>query len=113
MDATTYETVHEVDDPAKLRKLVASMRKRGWIGAPLVLWDDILLTGTHRYAAARRVGIEVPTIDVTEVFAEAGLDFEAIHADYDSPTIDEWFYVVAILDQLPWDIRDKYGIDAH
>jgi len=108
---------HEVRDYEHMRKLMASMEANGWVGAPLVIWDDeFLITGAHRYAAAMELGwaeSEIPTIELAEVFAEAGLDFDALHAEYDYPTIGEHSLLVELLKELPEEIREKYGIDLH
>jgi hypothetical protein len=108
---------HEVRDYEHMKKLMASMEANGWVGAPLVIWDDeYLITGSHRYAAAMELGwdeSEIPTIELAEVFAEAGLDFEQLHAEYGYPTIDEHGMLVALLNELPEEIREKYGIDLH
>ena len=108
---------HEVRDYEHMRKLMASMEANGWVGAPLVIWDgEYLITGSHRYAAAMELGwteSDIPTIELSEVFAEAGLDFEALHAEHGYPTIDEHGKLVALLDELPEEIREKYGIDLN
>ena len=109
-------TLHQVDDEAKVDALAKAMERDGWQGAPLVTWgEDDLLTGVHRYAAAQRVGIEVPMIDLEDIFAEAGLDFDALHAEWDAPALcsRDWSDVVGLLGELPIASRERYGIDAH
>ena len=112
-EATKMETLHEVRDPAKVEKLVESIKQNGWQGPPLVAWGDQLITGTHRYAAWReldRFDYDLPTIELDDVFTEAGLDINEIHAKYDYPTVDESLFVDFIL-ELPEEILEKYGID--
>jgi len=56
--------------PPSVRALAEDMRQRGWVGRPIVAvffkYDDMLtaLTGSHRIAAARDAGIEVPIVEV-------------------------------------------------
>ncbi len=107
--------LHEIRDPAKLQRLIESISAHGWQGAPLVTWDCYLLTGTHRYAACQALGwvdADIPTIDISDVYAEAGLDWDALWHDYDCPTMDQWGVVESLLRELPPTVRRKYGIDA-
>jgi len=108
---------HEVRDLEHMRRLMESLEANGWVGAPLVVWEgEYLLTGSHRYAAAKELGwadAEIPTIELADVFAEAGLDFEQLHAEYGYPTIDDHWALVELLSELPDEIREKYGIDLH
>lgn len=110
---TTYFTPNDVNDQAKYDALVTDFATVGWQGEPLVKWGESdLITGSHRYAAAKAAGLDnddIPMIDLEEVFAEAGLDFDALHAEYDHPTYSEiWFS--GLLDELPAAIIEKYGI---
>lgn len=108
------EMLHEVRDEAKLAELVASIERDGWQGAPLVADGEQLLTGTHRYAACKALGMadyEIPTIDVRDLFAEAGLDFDATYAENDG---GDWMQsMIWTLEALPQATRDEYGIDLH
>lgn len=108
---------HEVRDYDHLKTLMESMEANGWVGAPLVIWDgEYLITGSHRYAAAMELGWsenEIPTIELADVFAEAGLDFIELHREYGEPTISDHGILVALVNELPKEIRDKYGIDIN
>lgn len=109
-------TMHEVVDEAKVKALAADIEARGWQGAPLVCWGEQLITGTHRYAAVQQLGwldSDIPTIELSEVFALAGLDLDAIHAEYGEPTSDEPIFVDMLLFELPDAIRAAYGIDLY
>jgi ParB-like chromosome segregation protein Spo0J len=57
---------HRVTRPEHVDELAESMAGGGWQGCPLVGYPCLggfqLLTGTHRRAAALRVGILVPLI---------------------------------------------------
>jgi ParB-like chromosome segregation protein Spo0J len=59
---------HGVQDRAKFEALVADMTENGWVGAPLVKFDGYLLTGSHRYFAACELGLEIPVVDLFDVF---------------------------------------------
>ena len=101
---------HEPKDENKLNDLVNSMRENGWQGAPLVCWGEQLYTGAHRSAAAEIAGIEYPTINLQDIFTEAGMDFEEAHWLYDQPAADD-AEMAMVIGQLPTEIKDKYGID--
>ena len=57
---------NEVQDHQKVRDLAASMENNGWRGDPILATYDSenesynAITGSHRIAAARKVGIQVP-----------------------------------------------------
>lgn len=101
---------HEATDENKVNELVESMKENGWQGSPLVSWGEQLYTGAHRSTAAEIVEIEYPTIDLETVFAEAGVDFEEAHFIAGEPTSDD-ARMVEVLNQLPYRIKSKYGID--
>lgn len=66
--------LHEVRDTEKLDSLVASMKKNGWQGRPILAYDigDGLeaLTGSHRIAAAKKAGIEdIPVLKISDDIA--------------------------------------------
>lgn len=68
---------HQVKDHAKLQMLIDNMDENGWIGRPILAYQDAsggiyALTGSHRIAAARELEIEIP---VMYVDASVG-DFE-------------------------------------
>ena len=107
------ETLHGVRDEAKVAHLADKMEREGSQGPPLVHDGDQLLTGVHRYAAARQVALDdIPMIDIADVFAEAGLDYKEIWVDEGEPTITEPAYLY-VIEALPVTIRGKYGIDIH
>lgn len=63
-------TSHAFPDPAHVSKLAAAMTQTGWVGAPVLTFTaDVVcaVTGTHRIAAARQTGTDVPTLDLAEV----------------------------------------------
>jgi hypothetical protein len=103
-----YTPYHDIRDEAKLSELVASMQVHGWQGAPLVADGDQLITGSHRYVAAEQAGIVALVVDIRDIYPE----WDALHAEYGAPTIDESDYTFALAD-LPTALREEYGIDAH
>jgi hypothetical protein len=110
------EALHEVRDEAKVSELAASIAAAGWQGAPLVADGEQLLTGTHRYAAAKLVGLaddEIPTLDVRDLFASVDLDFDATWTEAEDIYGDWYQAMVYALGQLPTTTRDEYGIDVH
>jgi hypothetical protein len=64
VDPNHLEPVNDVHKD-KVKALTAGMKKRGWVGRPLVVVDDQALTGSHRLHAARAAGINVPVYRVT------------------------------------------------
>jgi hypothetical protein len=110
------ETLHEVRDTGKALVLAAHIKRHGWQGAALVADGEQLLTGSHRYPAAKLVGLtdaEIPTTDVRDLFAGAGLDFDATWAEAEDIYGDWYPAMVHTLAALPAAIRDEYGIDIH
>lgn len=107
---------HEVRDEAKVAALAAAIERDGWQGSPLVVVDDInLITGCHRYAAVRSLGwedAEIPTVELAEVFDGAGLDLETVMADEGCESIDDAAFVY-VVNALPAEVRESYGIDLH
>jgi len=107
---------HDPDDLDKVRALTDDMAARGWVGAPLVAFGEQLVTGSHRYAAARALDwtdADVPTVTLEEVFAEAGLDFAAVYADHDEPAFGSFEFGYMVRHELPAAVRDRYGIDVN
>lgn len=70
---------HKVRDRALLASLIESMRANGWQGRPLLGikvsdGEAQLFTGSHRYAAAREAGIEVPVHLIDDAVYGAALE---------------------------------------
>lgn len=103
-----YTPFHEIRDIKKLHELVASMRANGWQGAPLVADGEQLITGAHRCVAAQNAGIALEVVDIRDIYPE----WDVLHAEYGCPTANEREYVFA-LEDLPVELRDRFGIDAH
>jgi hypothetical protein len=121
-DAHLIEAPHDADDEVKLEQLADAMRRDGWVGAPVVVIeredaDPLAVTGSHRIAAAREVGIDVPTVLLADLVAQRGgnlaemiADFEAAGFDRDSATIEA---AIRVVGQLPADVVEHYGLDMH
>lgn len=113
-----YEELHEVSDTEKVAALVASMKRDGWRGAPLVLADDgdtQLLTGSHRIAAWRAAGRrdeEVPVKSLRAIYAEAGVDWTEAYDYWMMTCSDPIDALVNMAAELPENIKQKYGIDC-
>jgi len=69
----SIEPPHEVRDKKKLTDLAKKMEKEGWQGRPILAIDlgrgQEALTGSHRIAAAKIAGIDVPVVMVDEDIA--------------------------------------------
>lgn len=90
--------VHEIDgaevmtgqehlDESLVAEIAASMAERGWIGAPVITFRGLLLTGNHRCVAAERAGIPIVAIDLLDLLRAEGVDrgeVDATIADYES-----------------------------
>lgn len=106
---------HEATDASKVAELAVSIEVDGWQGAPLVAIGDELLTGAHRHTAYEQVfGTDngIPVVDLADVFAEDGLDYEAVWAKEMTYGYGDTATIIAVLDHLSDDIRDAYGIDV-
>lgn len=118
-----YMPYHPVFDKEKFHRFVDILQQamdegRPWPFPPLVAWDEFLITGSHRYAAAEEVGWEreglsIDIVQLVDMFEAAGLDFDALHVQHDSPTIDDSDELIALLGELPDEFRREYGIDLH
>ena len=89
--------VHGVKDKAKLDRLVVDMQKNGWRGDPLLVFDNgngvYALNGSHRIAAARQVGIDVPVIYADDsrfitALDDAGVTFDDLIGSGDDRVAD-------------------------
>lgn len=104
---------HEVRDHSKVARLMDAMEQHGWQGPPIVVDSEQALTGVHRIAAWRALGrpdFDIPTIELRDVFAEAGLDMDELHALWGHPTLDDPAFV-QFVNAIPKHIRAKYGLD--
>ena len=64
------EPPHHVKDKQKLGKLLTEMENNGWVGRPILAYQNdgeyFALTGSHRIAAAKKLGIEIPVMLVDD-----------------------------------------------
>lgn len=112
----SFQTLHPVTEPSKVEEIAVSMKSNGWIGAPVVILDDIQITGVHRAAAAEMANIKLETIALADVFAEDGQDWEEALESYEDDIKSGYTLNDALdylLGELSEDVREKYGIDLH
>jgi len=72
LETRSIEPLHGVMDQSKLEALIVSMDRDGWVGDDLlvVAIDECphqAITGSHRYAAAAALGIEVPVTVLSSI----------------------------------------------
>ena len=71
---SAIEPLHGIRDSTKLKSLVASMKSSGWQGRPILTFYngeiDFALTGSHRIAAAKEAGIDIPVVRVDSSLAD-------------------------------------------
>lgn len=107
--------LHKPEDQDHLVEIIQSIEANGWIGAPLVIFGDQLITGSHRYAACQALDWsdgEIPTVALEDIFAYCGLDFETLSAEEGNPDpITDMIDFTALLAYLPSAVRAEYGID--
>lgn len=75
-------TINEVDEN-KINEIAESMKENGYVGCPILIFNDQLLTGSHRLAALKQLedeGFDVfdwdVAEDVTDLVNEAFEKFE-------------------------------------
>lgn len=84
----TYEKISHMYlindiDETKVNKIAESMKENGYIGCPILVFNDQLLTGSHRMAALKQLEDEGYDVsdwgvaeDVTDLVDEAFVRFE-------------------------------------
>lgn len=95
---------HEIDNFAKLENLKSSILKSGWRGPPLIVNGDQALTGTHRLAAAKQIGLRLVPVVELSVLDES--DLTQISAN---PSRAELKLVIS---SLPITIRHHYDANT-
>lgn len=70
-------------EEAKVNQIAENIKKNGFVGCPILIWNDELLTGSHRLAALRKLASEDidvydwdVAVDVSEIANENFLKFE-------------------------------------
>lgn len=111
MNLLDYYPPHSVTDQAHCEAIKQSLSESGWTGSPLVSDGYFLITGSHRYEAARQLiqngeldRNEPEIIDIRDLFGAEALDFDALMTE----NSDDLVYV---LSHLPAAVREEYGID--
>ncbi len=104
LDPTEPVRANRVVNPRCYRELVKAFRTGRWDGPPVVVLSrdgydppaaPLAITGSHRLAAADEADLEVPCVDLADLFAERGLNLDDL--------LDEW---------IPDDDRFEYNDDA-
>lgn len=93
--------------------LKKSLAENGWMGIPLVIEGNQLLTGSHRFFAARALGWnnnDIPTIDLADVFAEAAMDYYSLFKKHGKPMVGDNARWNTFTSDIPFEIRRKYGL---
>ncbi len=86
LNSRALEPPHGVRDTDKLSAIEQSMADHGWIGRPIPVYDSgnglFALTGSHRLAAAKRTGVDVPIVYVDDVkFNRAAGKFDKSYSE--------------------------------
>lgn len=68
-----YPLINEVD-PDKVSSLAQSMLANGWQGAPILVYGESLLTGSHRLAALRQIANDIDTCDADVLHQDVAED---------------------------------------
>ena len=92
---------HAVDEDQKLLGLQSSLQTFGWVGPPILIVGKQALTGTHRLAAAKLVGLRLVPV----------LELSALVEDEKSkiPSHSTREEIRSIIKSLPQTIREKYA----
>ncbi len=53
-EISSFCTINPVDSN-KVNEIAASIKKNGWVGCPILVYNDALLTGSHRLAALKQL----------------------------------------------------------
>jgi hypothetical protein len=96
-----------VEDQSKLFEIATSLETNGWVGIELVAIGDELITGSHRYHAARSIGwsdSQIPVIQLEDLAP-------GLLASHDYPSIGSDDFIYMIESGIKLDVRSKYGIE--
>lgn len=64
-DISCYVPINPVDEN-KVDNLVKSMLENGWQGMPILTYGEALLTGSHRFAALKKIARMVDSLDLDD-----------------------------------------------
>jgi hypothetical protein len=108
----SYLPLNGVEDREKFLAMAKEMAAGTWAwDVPLIRCGDQLLTGSHRYAAAKTAGVPVETMDVADLFREGGLDFREVWTRHAQPYTSWLNNMDTALKCLPPDLLQRYGVD--
>jgi len=107
------DTLHEVTDKAKVKRLAADIEANGWQGAPMVADGDLLITGVHRYAALRELGMVAEVDDYIIDIRDLVEDYDAKIEELTTEDEMEWYEaLIAIIGDMDKGTAEQYGLDA-
>lgn len=121
-DPSELTSYHDVHDEEKLGHLTESMTETGWNGPPVIVHEGQAFTGSHRIPAAQQAGIEVPTVQVENLFAHYGQDLQSAMDDIYPEPLPDWMGRDNRIDDvltrsnefgIPSQVIDAYGLDVH
>lgn len=71
-------------DPEKVNEIAESIKKNGFIGCPILVYNDMLLTGSHRLAALEQLADEdyESVMDLGDVAEDVTDIVEANYAEF-------------------------------
>ena len=126
MDPISYTTtyVHDARDETRIGQHADIYRDRGeFTGVPIVIHTDRetlkrwVVSDPHRYAAAQRAGVTPETVELAEVFREAGQDYSgelSAARDKEHGVVPERVFVGGrewlqfVMERLPEEVRRRY-----
>lgn len=100
---------HEAFDKSRLSTLTDSLEASGWTGIPVVQYGGQLLTGSHRYEAARSVGIDLKVVDLCDVFDLNAEEIDDLIADHDNWVVEATYLAISNNQEL----ANLLEMDAH
>ena len=103
---------HSTNNEGKINRFIKILDKHGWKGVELVVGSrGTLLTGTHRYNAAKRMGwsdIDIPTVTIKWLCELHGVDIKGL--DNKGPILRGTLIFDELRKKLPKSVIKKYGL---
>src|SRR3954452_9980337 len=91
LDPTEPIPPNRIQNWTQYNRILASMKRDGWCGPPLVVMSrdhydppcpPIAITGSHRLRAADLADIEVPCVELADLYQRYGMNLDDL--------LDEW-----------------------
>jgi len=89
-DIKYFAPINNLEDE-KIIKLVNSLLEKGWVGCPILIHDEELLTGSHRLIALKNIAEKYPdskvlkeyvALDVTDIVNSKIIELSDDEFDY-------------------------------